>query len=263
LAVAAVCIAVAAGPACRPSPPAPVGPALRAGDPAQRAAVIVTAGCGAANPTTGSGVAVGDGLVLTAAHVVAGSSLVRVAARPPSDGPVDLPGLEAQLEPATVVAFDRRLDLALLATGPDPDLSALSHPSPGLAEAGDRGTIVGGATSGDVPFVVTDRTTIEIDEVRGTGRARRRAYVLAAATAPGDSGAGLFDVEGRLVGLLFAESAGRDGRSWATAGDELDRFLSDRGEAEQHRCNPDRSRLEPVAAPASGPTAQPARMAPW
>ena len=147
----------------------------------------------------------------------------------------------------SAILSDPDLDLALLELGPDPSRPELDRPRLGVLDDGDRGTIVGGATSGDIDFVVTERTTVETDEVRGTGRTRRRAYVLAATTEPGDSGAGLFDDEGRLVGLLFAASTDEQGRSWATSGDEIDQFLDEADRGGRYRCDPEMSRLAPAA----------------
>ncbi len=111
----------------------------------------------------------------------------------------------------------------------------------------EQGTIVGGTASGDVPFTVVDATTIEMDEVRGTGRVRRSGYLLEARTLPGDSGAGLYDDAGHLVGLLFAVSTEDGTRSWATAAVEIEAFLADDGVTGRFRCDPEQSELRAIA----------------
>jgi S1-C subfamily serine protease len=227
---------------------------------AQSRAMVVTGnGCGDAGGALGSGVSISPDRVLTAAHVIIGASEIVVSRRSdhaPKDQEANgaavaaVESAENRSVPATVIALDPLRDLALL----DVDLSALSAPSTlstqvpdpnvGVLAEGRPGTIIGGLTSGDVDFVVADKTTIETDEVRGDRRSRRSGYRLEAETARGDSGAGLYDEEGRFVGLLFAVSTDDNSRSWATAGDEIESFLSDDDVAGSFLCNPERSRVE-------------------
>ena len=107
--------------------------------------------------------------------------------------------------------------------------------------AGAPGIIVGGATSGDVAAVVVEATAIEMDEVRGQRRSVRDGYLVGAATAPGDSRAGLYDADGRLAGLLFAVSTGDGDRSWVTAAGEIRSFLDEPAHRGAFACDPARS----------------------
>ncbi len=240
--------------------PADTDPALEPGpglDQARARAVRISAsGCGYAPPTDGSGIVLGDGLVLTAAHVVAGATVVSVSPGSGDPGAADQAADAEQPDraeveiPATVVAYDTLRDLAVVRIAADDvasvsqlwsELEAPTWRQP-LAE-GQTGVVVGAATSGDVQAEVVDRTIIEIDEVRGSRRSQRAGYLLEAVTRPGDSGSGLYDQQGRLAGLLFAVSTADGARSWVTAADEIQAFLADRSLAGSFECDPDRSRL--------------------
>ncbi|MEM7271945.1 MAG: trypsin-like peptidase domain-containing protein [Actinomycetota bacterium] len=228
-------------------------------DAGRRAVVVATTGCGSAPGGEGSGVALAPTRILTAAHVVAGATevTVRLRGEVPIDrsigtaettgdaaGPDATPALRTV--EATVVAYDTRRDLALLDLDGD-GVAAPAGPVP-IRDlgTGDAGIIIGAGVSGDIPFTVAERTIIEIDEVRGTDRVRRAGYLLEAATSPGDSGSGLYDGRGYLVGVLFAVSTDNGRRSWATAGDEVDAFITDLDVRGDFACDPDRSRLAPI-----------------
>lgn len=195
----------------------------------RRAVEIETEGCGHADPTRGSGMALADDLVLTAAHVVA------------PGGPIEV-SLGGVGRPADLVAYDPQRDLALVR--PSASLGAVP-PAPttaALAE-GDTAQIIGGATSGDVSATVAEVVIVEMDDVRSPTRSTRRAYLTEAETAPGDSGAGLYDADGRLIGLLFAVSTTDEARSWVTAASEIDDFLADDEPTGVFGCDPDRSKV--------------------
>lgn len=232
-------------------------------DALDRAVVITTTNCGDAGDSIGSGIALGDGRVLTAAHVIAGATdigVMRVGdyhhaqrkAAAEAGGAVDSEGAAAAdpgdrdekdwSNPATIIAFDSLRDLALLEVGSGWS-SPSADPAFAVAAADDAGTIIGGVTSGDVDFTVTEKTIIEMDEVRGTRRSQRSGYLIDAETARGDSGAGLYDGTGHLVGVLFAVSTGNNRRSWATAGDELEEFLADDSVTGTFACDPEQSKL--------------------
>ena len=205
-----------------------------------RARVVETAGCGAADPSRGSGLAIDDDRILTAAHLVASGGAVTVVdpTRP------DDPG-----RPASVVAYDPRRDLAILAPDdpapddPDPDDRVPSPPELRDLAPEAPATVVGGARSGDVEATVLEVTIIEMDDVRLPTRSTRRGYLIDAVTGPGDSGAGLYDTDGRLAGLLFAVSTVDDGRSWVTAASEIEAFLADDSLRGSFTCDPERSRI--------------------
>ncbi|MBK5268134.1 MAG: trypsin-like peptidase domain-containing protein [Acidimicrobiia bacterium] len=218
---------VGLGAACGPGDP----PAIDAGAlplvPAQRAVTIETTGCGLAADRTGSGVAISDGLVLTVAHLVVKAD--EVVARVGDGDPMS----------AVVVAVDLNLDLALLRVPPN-GVSSVDTSSVGT---GSEGFIVGGATSGTVPFVVKQMVSLSIEQILGSDRHSRLGYELEAATANGDSGAGAYDVHDRMIGIVFATSDG-GASTWITASAEVEKFLAGHAsDSAPMACDPAASRL--------------------
>lgn len=149
----------------------------------------------------GSGVVMSaDGLILTNAHVVAGSTEVTI-------GTTD--GREV---PAQVVSLDEASDLALLRAttgsfhpidfGPD-TLPASGTPLFVLGNRSDLGLQLGWARMG------------EHDRVRVGARPLEFWAEVLAPVGPGDSGGALVDAAGRLVGVpsLLITHAGDAGRS--------------------------------------------------
>ncbi len=227
--VACVLVAALMAAACSPDGPdtsAGSSAAPAAVSPEDRAVTLRTTGCGDASATAGSGVIAGPGLVLTAAHVVVGSTDVVV------DG-VDETGREA-----TVVVLDRSRDLALL-EAPVGEAAPVE-----LADvaAGDAVRVVG-ATSGTVAATVERRLRMDVDDVRSTARSIRSGYELDAAIAGGDSGGGVFDAAGRLVGVVFAVPTARSGATFAVDTAEIAAVLV--ADRTAHRCDPTRSQLTP------------------
>lgn len=201
-------------------------------DPGRRSVRLEIAGCGLAPDRVGSGIAVADGLVVTVAHLVAEAETVRVRT-----------GLGAVEAP--IVAIDLKRDLALL------HVEGARFPDLATAEAkvGDTGQIVGGVTATSIGYTVEGRVALTIEEVLGTSRHRRLGYELLAETGEGDSGAGAYDLQGRLVGVVFA--TGRNGEStWLTASSEMTDFLDrHRGDRAPLVCDPGRSRLRRLNHP--------------
>lgn len=196
-------------------------------DPAARTAALATTACGDASATSGSAVLVGDGRLLTAAHLVIGADAVTV----------ELPdGRQVRAEPAVV---DPTRDLAIL------DLDDPVSVAPvDLADAAAGATLrlVGGAVSGDLEAPVLRAAVLVVDEVRGAERHRRGGYELGVAVERGDSGAGLFDAAGRLVGVLFARSADRTAIAFAVDAGEIRTVLAS-PTTSRWRCDPERSRI--------------------
>ena len=178
-------------------------------DPELRAARIETSGCEFASGRTGSGVAVENGLVITVAHLVARAADLEVS--------ID----DVVAKDAVVAAVDLERDLAVIRVPtvkvPDVVTSAVTK--------GEHGQIVGSAGSGTVSFEVKAVVDLTIEEILGTDRHSRMGYELAASTADGDSGAGVYDDADQLIGIVFATS--QDGTStWVTAVSEIESFLS-------------------------------------
>ncbi len=210
--------------------------------PWQRAVVVNTSGCGAANDGFGTGVLVDEEHVLTAAHVIASSSsaVVSFGDRTPEDSSVE------------VVGLDRRTDLALLKLTKPAPASLLPIPTVdvGRVEPADDVQLI--TADGVQAATVLERSLLRTTEVRGTAPAERVAYRLDVSTERGDSGAGVYrqspDGTDQLVAVVFADSAGNtDGAadtSWAVAGSEIATFLADtQGEQQVYRCDAGLSKL--------------------
>ncbi|MEZ5410077.1 MAG: serine protease [Acidimicrobiales bacterium] len=179
------------------------------------AAVAVRAtGCRQAESLTGSGSVVGDELVVTVAHVVAGSTSVAVT---------DADGGE---HTAVVVALDTVNDLAVLAVD-----GLTAEPLPlGTLAAGGHGVFVvhdadGRATA--EPATVARRADLSMADLYGRGTHLRPGFELEANVTPGDSGAVVVADDGRAGAVVFATSrngvdpgpgpsAGTGRRAWAT-----------------------------------------------
>lgn len=166
-------------------------------DPAETAlaaaVAVEAAGCRQAEELTGSGSVVGDELVVTVAHVVAGSTSVSVT---------DAGGTERR---AVVVGLDTVNDLALLAVAGLP-----AAPLPfGTLTAGDHSVFVvhhddGGAAT--QPAVVVRRADLSMADLYGQGTHVRTGFELDATVRPGDSGAVVVGDDGRAGAVVFATS---------------------------------------------------------
>lgn len=218
--------------------------------PVDRTVAVVTTGCGSAAAAIGSAVRLDDTTVLTAAHLIAGAGDVAVVEQPDlppnREWPAFSPGtLFSESDVATVVAFDPGRDLALVETdGKRADGPEYQRPDFGTAAVGDAVEIHGAATV-SIEGSVAQSATIEADEVRGRSRVMRDGYRLDASTGRGDSGAGVWSTDGRLVGLVFAVSSDDRNRTWAVSGREIITFLDAAEErpAPSYRCDEATSRL--------------------
>lgn len=160
---------------------------------------VEATGC-RARPSVGAGSFVGDELVLTVAHVVAGSEAVRVVL---ADGTTS---------DATVVAIDRAKDLAVLAV----EAEAPALPI-GRARPGDRGDFVVWRDEAAVaqPFEVITYVDINASNIDHDGSGLRKGFQIDAQVENGDSGS-LLVHRGAAIGVVFARSTGDGGRGWAT-----------------------------------------------
>jgi S1-C subfamily serine protease len=182
------------------------------------ASTVKVEGTACRSQRDGSGFSVARDLVMTNAHVVAGQDDT-VVVRP-----------DGTRLPATAVVFD-----------PDRDLALLSVPGLGQAPLG----IADGAVGTTVAVFGHPRGQDEVrvspasirQQVKAVGRGlygsalvRRSVYVLAADLANGDSGAGLVDERGLVVGMAFAIAKDRpDTTAYALTAEELRPVLADAG----------------------------------
>ena len=162
----------------------------------------------------GSGFPVEPNVVITAAHVVAGTKNTQVIT-PSGDR-----------FPATVVYWDPNTDIAVLhvATLPRGDLSVDEI----IASTGTDGAAIGYPGGG--------ARTISVARVRGHTDAigydiysqhtvDRLIYILRSTVIPGNSGGPFVDTDGRVRGMIFAASSNNKDEAYALDGAEIDRAI--------------------------------------
>ena len=165
----------------------------------------------------GSGIAVGDArTIVTAAHTVAGARRLAVETS------------EGRTITADLVAFDPDRDLAVLRT---------SAPS---GASGDVGLELADVTRGDATVVVWDpdagvsaaevdvtrRLAITIEDIYVEREVRRSGLEIAGESVVGDSGAGVVDGDGNVIGSVYAAARDRDLVGFAVDRDEVDSVLA-------------------------------------
>jgi S1-C subfamily serine protease len=158
-------------------------------------------GCG---PRTefGTGTSIGDGLVITAAHVVAGATQVEVI-----DGRGDTHSAE-------VVWFDPALDVAALRPMSAPNGSAILREAP--ASEGDTGVIATWSADDSIELLeidVVQRVTILTTDIYRDADVERPGLRIAASIEPGDSGAMVHLPDGG-VGIVWSRSTERADQAW-------------------------------------------------
>ena len=148
----------------------------------------------------GSGVVISsDGYILTCAHVVSGASQITVT-------------IDDTDYTATVVGEDDTSDVAVLkidATGLTPatvgDSDSLSVGDNVLAVGNPLGELGGTVTSGIVSALNRSVT------IQGTSSTNTMSLIqMDASVSPGNSGGGLFNMNGELIGLVNAKSSSSD-----------------------------------------------------
>lgn len=152
---------------------------------------------------------VDDGWVLASAHVVSGAGSVEVS------GPFGSGVGE-------IVVVDVDADLALLRV----DGATAAPLRVAAAESGDVVTLAGGGPSGAVDTTVLRPVEVRIEAVRSTERTSRLGYEIDTRVALGDSGGGVFDADGALVGVVFGRPLEDVGRSFVVRHEELERVLA-------------------------------------
>lgn len=181
--------------------PAPLDPVDRPSDPvvaaigarAQASTGRVSAlACGTNH--TGSGFAVAPEVLVTAAHVIAGASTVRVAT---PGGVLD----------AIVVAFDPALDLAVLRVpGMAAPPLALADSDPARGDVGAALGYPGGGPLVVTPAAVAGAYSATGRDIYDRNRVTRRILELRAEVDRGDSGGAFVLRDGTVGGVVFAES---------------------------------------------------------
>jgi S1-C subfamily serine protease len=174
---------------------------------------IQSRGCGGV--LFGSGFPVAPNLVVTNAHVVAGSRSHEVLTNK---------GARAS---GTVVYFDPSHDLALLSV---PDLPVRPLRLAGAAERGQQAVVIGYPSGGPQRVIgarVVLRTQPEAPDIYARPQdSRRDIYVLQARVRKGVSGGPVVDVRGRPLGVVFAASTVERNEGYALTNAEVRRALA-------------------------------------
>lgn len=168
--------------------------------------------CGSSS--LGSGVVVGRAQVATNAHVVTGARSIAV----------QLAGRGRALA-ARLVHMDRATDLAILRV---PDLDA---PVPAWTRSARKGTdaVVAGFPRGGPMKLREARVRGSASVADDAGSGTREVVVFRGLVQPGNSGGPLLDLDGRVIGLVFANSAQDDRTGFALAASEVVPVIEDTG----------------------------------
>jgi len=189
------------GPDARVPPPARGTPR----DPDVRraaASVVRVTGTACGLGIEGSGWVITRGVVVTNAHVVAGED----------DTAVQIRGEGPRLD-ATVISFDERNDIAILAVpelGDTPALQVAESTRSGRAAA-----ILGFPRNGPYDSRAARLATTEevlSQDAYGRGPVRRTILTVRGNIRPGNSGGPVVDARGRVAGTVFASSRGNGPR---------------------------------------------------
>lgn len=165
-------------------------------------------GCGGI--VTGSAYPIGQHYLITDAHVVSGTSHTVVSQGQPG----------AQTLPATVVFFDPQRDVAVLYV-PGAQLGPLAE---GAAARGTQGAVIGypgGGPETPEPAVVNDQVRARGYDIYNQQQVDRDILILQSLVRPGNSGGPLVDLNGHVIGMVFAASSTNPNQAYALTNTEL------------------------------------------
>ncbi len=189
LAVAAATTGSLLATACAPDPPSAI--------------VGLTVNACDTGSESGSGALVAPGIVITAAHVVAGAESITI----------DRPGRAAPMA-GTVVGFDPINDLAYISV----DDSSGEHLDLATAavRTGDTGTayVVRDGEVVALPIEIARPINIRTEDIYVDTMTNRPGYELGGRIEAGDSG-GVVVVDGQVVGVIWARSNKTENRAYA------------------------------------------------
>jgi S1-C subfamily serine protease len=179
---------------------------------------IESRGCGN-NISSGSGFIVGDGLVMTNSHVVAGSDANRV---------IDTSGSYA----SEVIYYDPSVDIAILKT-PKLKAKALGISSQKYSR-GQEAVVMGFPSGGK--FVaeaagVTNTLVARGFDIYNKEQVDRVVYEFVGKVVQGNSGGPLVLSDGTVIGMVFASSQNNEGYGYALTGEEISQALSAAGKS--------------------------------
>ncbi|HET9783266.1 MAG TPA: trypsin-like peptidase domain-containing protein, partial [Candidatus Dormibacteraeota bacterium] len=117
----------------------------------------------------------------------------------------------------------------------------------GPADRGTEGAVIGypgGQAEKIVPAVVDGSVSAEGRDIYNENLVTRQIFVLQAVVRPGNSGGPLLDLQGRVLGMVFATSASDPEQAYALTDDEI---MSDIHDAEANPAPKDTSRYDCAA----------------
>lgn len=173
---------------------------------AQAVVKVTSLGCGGL--VTGSGFSIGDGYIVTNAHVVSGTHDHHVMTPSGDDAT------------ATVVYFDPNRDFALL-YAPGLGVPTLGF---GPASRGTEAAVIGypgGGAEKVEPAVVDGAVEAQGRDIYSTNAVTRQVFVIQGKVRPGNSGGPLVDLQGNVLGIVFATSATDPAQAYALTDDEI------------------------------------------
>jgi S1-C subfamily serine protease len=196
---------------------------------AQTVVKVSSVGCGGV--VTGSGFTAGNGFIVTNAHVVSGTTSHAIT-KP-----------DGSTMRAEVVLFDPERDVAVLYVP--------GYTAPGVTfgpgQRGTQGAVIGypgGGPEQTVAAVVDGTVSAQGRDIYNQNLVTREIFVLQARVHPGNSGGPLIDLQGHVLGMVFATSASDPSQAYALTDDEI---APDIREAEANPYPKDTSRYECAA----------------
>ena len=163
----------------------------------------------------GSGFVAAPDLVVTNAHVVAGTNAVSLDT---------LYGVKD----AEVVYYNPDVDIAVLRS-PGLGITPLEW-APAEAATGDSALVVGFPESGPytvTPVRVRERLIIAGPDIYASGHVERDAYTVRGTIQPGNSGGPLLDSDGRVLGMVFGASIDETDTGYALSAAEIRTWVGD------------------------------------
>lgn len=167
----------------------------------------------------GSGFAVEPDLIMTNAHVVAGTGRVMLET---VDG--DAEGEVVYYNPSEDIALIRTTDGTTLPTVEWADEPALQNDDAIVA-----GFPMGGPFEA-TPARVREMFTVSGPDIYADARVEREAYTLRGAVVQGNSGGPLLDTDGQVLGLVFGAAVGDSDTGYALTRNEVENHVGDVGE---------------------------------
>ncbi|MXW58898.1 MAG: trypsin-like peptidase domain-containing protein [Acidimicrobiia bacterium] len=181
-----------------------------------RAAAVHISGVACGQFSEGSGFAVESGLVLTSAHVVAGVEEIKVSAPDGSSGRGVLVGFDPGRDAAAISVSG--LDLSPVAMAPAVAVQA---------DEGDVGTVDRDTGLEFEPYRVLRRIPASGVDIYEEEAENRYLLEVRSLLAAGDSGAALVNVDGEVVGMVYAVARGQRDQAYALDRNEIVEFLAE------------------------------------